>query len=351
LTDSQLKRPQAQERVLCFEEATGKPLWTHSYAVTYPDWAFTPRQEAGPSATPIVESGRVYALGGNGKVHCLDARDGSLIWQRHLDRDYQVEVLICRASPLIEGDLLILFTGAKPGACVLALNKHTGNEVWKALDESVGNGSPIAITVGGKRQLIVWTQESVTSLDPTTGKAHWRERLVTSNNDAVATPVFQGNLLLVSGFMMNLDENRPAATVLWPDTKAVSRRVLSNTSTPLIHGSHVFSARSSGHLVCLNARTGKQIWETDKVTDLKGGASIHLTVNGDGVLLYTDKGDLIVAKLTAQGYQEISRSHLLKPLYPFGKRNVTWSPPAYADHCVFARNEKELVCASLAAKP
>jgi hypothetical protein len=167
LTDSQLKRPQAQERVLCFDEASGKPLWTHSYPVTYPDWAFTPSQEAGPSATPIVEANRVYAIGGNGHVFCLDARNGNVLWQRRLDKDYQIEVLICRASPLIEGDLLILFTGAKPGACVLALNKHAGHEVWKALDESVGNGSPIVITAGGKRQLIVWTQESVTSLDPT----------------------------------------------------------------------------------------------------------------------------------------------------------------------------------------
>jgi hypothetical protein len=69
------------------------------------------------------------------------------------------------------------------------------------------------------------------------------------------------------------------------------------------------------------------------------------------VFLYTDRGELILAKLTAQGYQEISRSQLVKPLYPFGKRNMTWSPPAYANRCVFARNEKELICASLVAKP
>src|SRR5262245_5140958 len=65
LTDSQLKRPQAQERVLCFEEATGKPLWTHSYAVTYPDWAFDSTGR-GPTATPVVHDGKVYAVGNKG---------------------------------------------------------------------------------------------------------------------------------------------------------------------------------------------------------------------------------------------------------------------------------------------
>jgi hypothetical protein len=85
------------------------------------------------------------------------------------------------------------------------------------------------------------------------------------------------------------------------------------------------------------------------VTDLTGGASIHLTANGDRVFLYTDRGDLIQAKLTARGYQEISRSQLLKPVYSFGKRNVTWSPPAYANRQIFARSEREPVCTSLAA--
>jgi hypothetical protein len=104
-------------------------------------------------------------------------------------------------------------------------------------------------------------------------------------------------------------------------------------------------------LVCLNAKTGKQIWETEKVTDLKGGASIHLTPNGDAVFLYTDRGELIRARLTAEGYQEIGRTRLLEPTYPIFGRKVAWPPPAYANRHVFARNDKELVCASLAAQP
>src|SRR6185503_13738978 len=108
-----------------------------------------------------------------------------------LDKKYEIGVLSCRGSPLIEANLLILFTGAKPGACVIALDKKTGKEVWKALNESVSNSSPLVIAAGGKRQLIVWTGESVTSLNPATGETYWREAMVTSNNDAIPTPVFQ----------------------------------------------------------------------------------------------------------------------------------------------------------------
>ena len=76
-----------------------------------------------------------------------------------------------------------------------------------------------------------------------------------------------------------------------------------------------------------------------------------MTPNGDGVFLYTDKGELIRAELASKGYREISRTRLLEPTYAFAGRKVAWPPPAYANRCVFARNDKEIVCASLAAKP
>jgi outer membrane protein assembly factor BamB len=351
VTDSLLARTAAQERVHCFDEATGKSLWTNAYDVVYPEWAFTAGQEGRPGATPIVDAGKIYALGGNGHVHCLEAPTGKVLWEKRLEKEYEIQVLSCRTSPLIEGDLLILFTGGKPGACVTALDKNSGKQIWRALDESISNSSPIVITAGGKRQLIVWTGESVTSLAPATGEVYWRERLVTSNNDAIATPVSEKNLLLLSGLMLELRVEEPLATTLWPTSRAVSRRVLSNTSTPLLRGDHLYSAKSSGELVCLEARTGQQLWETDKVTGLKSGASIHLTANGDSVFLFTDEGVLIRARLTPQGYQELSRARLLEPTVPFGGKMLAWVAPAYANRHVFARSDRELVCASLAANP
>ena len=244
---------------------------------------------------------------------------------------------------------MIVFRGGNPAAGVVALHQDTGKEVWKALDETLTFSSPIVISSGGKRQLIVWTQESVTSLDPAAGTTYWRQRLLTSSDYAVSTPVFDQDRLLIGGLMFRLDSDRPAAAVLWPKSKAPARRIFSHTSTALLRGDHLFSAKSTGELVCVEASTGQQIWQTDKVTDLNNGASIHLTRNGDSVLLYTDKGELVRARLSAEGYQEISRVAVLEPTFPFAGRNVAWSPPAYANHHIFARNGKELICASLAA--
>ncbi|MGH2625414.1 MAG: PQQ-binding-like beta-propeller repeat protein, partial [Anaerolineales bacterium] len=349
LADSEAVQPRAKERLHCFDEATGKALWTHADEVAYPNWAFTPEQEIGPVATPIVQDGKVYTQGRLGHLFCLDARTGEVLWRKHLETDYQAAWAPGAPSPLIEGDLLILFIGGKPGACVVALHKDTGHEAWKALDESLTYSSPIVISAGGKRQLIVWTQESVTSLDPAAGTTYWRRRLLTSGDYAVSTPVYHKDRLLIGGLMLQLDPGRPAAAVLWPASKAPARRIFSHTSTALFRGDHLFSARSSGELICLEACTGEQIWESAGVTELKNGASIHLTPNGDSVFLYTDRGELIRARLTPEGYKEISRVALLEPTMPFGGRKVTWSPPAYANRHIYARNGKELICASLAA--
>jgi outer membrane protein assembly factor BamB len=348
LADSVVVKPQARERVRCFDETSGKVLWTHTYPVAYEDWAFDPRQEIGPVATPVVRDDKVYTVGRVGHLFCLD-RKGGVLWRRDLSKDYQVAFAPGAPSPLIDGDLLILFIGGKPGACVIGLNKDTGKEVWRALKESLTFSSPIVISSGGKKQLIVWTRESVTSLDPATGKTWWRQRLATSSEYAVSTPVFHKDRLLIGGLMFQLDPDKPAARVLWPPSKAPSRRIFSHTSTALFRGDHLFTARSSGELICVEAATGKQVWESAKVTDLRNGASIHLTPNGDSVLLYTDRGQLIRARLTAEGYHEVSRVALLEPTFPFAGRKVAWSPPAFANRRIFARSGKELICASLAA--
>jgi outer membrane protein assembly factor BamB len=350
VSDVELMAPHARERVLAFDVATGRPRWSHARDVAYPDWVFTPEGKRGPTATPVVQDGKLFTVGSLGDLLCLNARTGEVLWEKELAKEYKVKEFSTNASPLIEGDLLILFIGGQPKACVVALDKNSGKEIWKSLDESVTNSSPIVVTAGGRRQLIVWTQESVTSLNPRTGETWWRQRLLTSSDYVVSTPVYSNNRLLIGGLMMTLDPDEPHAEVLWPKTRATARRVLSNTSTALIRGDHVFSARSSGELICLEASTGDQLWKTDKVTDVMSGASMHLTDNGDSVLIYNERGELIRAQLTPEGYHEISRAALVEPTYPFGGRNVVWPPAAYANGHFFARSDKELVCASLVAE-
>ena len=130
-------------------------------------------------------------------------------------------------------------------------------------------------------------------------------------------------------------------------SRAATKRVWSNTSTPLFQGDHIYSARTSGELICVEAATGHVLWETNSVTSLKNGACVHLTLNGNSVLLFTDQGNLIRARLSPHGYQELGRARLLEPTHPCNGRNVVWPPPAYANRRVFTRNDKELVCAEL----
>ncbi|MBI3849988.1 MAG: PQQ-binding-like beta-propeller repeat protein [Verrucomicrobia bacterium] len=356
VTDSRLEKPKSWERVHCFDERSGKPLWISSNEVHYVERAFEQQKQgspSGPCPTPIVEGGRLFTLGATGDLLCLDARTGRLIWKKILTQTYRLEESPEMTScPLIEGGLLVVLICGKPSACVVAFDKRTGKEVWRALnDPPHAFSSPIVISAGGKRQLIVWTPKAVTSLNPATGKTWWREELITREDYAVATPVHRGEMLLVSGLMFRLGRNKPAASVLWPETKALSLRVLSHTCMPLILGEHVFAGKMGGRLVCLEARTGKQVWETDKVTGLANAATIHLTPNGDSVLIFTDQGNLIRARLDAAGYYEQSRVQLIEPDYQFGDRKIVFAPLAFANRHVFARNCHELICASLATKP
>jgi outer membrane protein assembly factor BamB len=352
LASSEWKGEQAWEHLRCVDEKTGATLWTHSYPVGYDAQWREGNSQDGPRATPTVHEGKLYMIGADADAYCLDAATGEVCWKKALRNEYGLGDHRCiTPSPLIEEDLVIFVPGGKPDAGVVAFDRKTGKEVWRALEGRWTYSSPIIVVAGGKRQLIVWTALAVTSLNPSTGKTYWREMQDLENGPSlVATPVVQGDLLLVSGMMFRLDSAKPAATLIWPETKATGRLVLSSTSMPLIQADYVYSERMNGQLFCLEAKTGKHVWKSDKLTKLAGGAALHLTPQGDAVWIFTDQGDLIRARLGPEGYQELCRAHLLDPTTPFSGRKVAWSPPAFANRHVFARNAKELVCASLEAK-
>lgn len=348
LIGSELQRPKARECVRCLDEKTGKELWQHAYDVTYPDWAFDPKQNSGPNATPMVKGGKVYTLGQMGDLYCLDAAKGGVLWHRNLMKDFGTkEFTGTTPSPLIEGSLLILPIGADNGATVVAFDMETGKEVWRALNDPWTYASSLVISAGGQRQLIVWTPKAVTSLDPSNGKTWWREDIDTTNQYGSATPMQRGDKLLISGLLFQLDATKPAATVLWPESRSPTKVVLSACSISLLQDDCVFSGKTNGHLVCLDASDGKILWDTDQVTGKGQGATIHLTPNGDSALIFTDQGNLIRARLTREGYQELSRVHVVDPVQPFAGRKLIWPPPAYANGHVFIHNGGELVRASL----
>jgi outer membrane protein assembly factor BamB len=351
VTHSVLMKPLAKERIQCFDEATGNPLWNYDYDIIFPDWSFEPGGGGPPCPTPIVDGGKIYTAASDGHLHCLVAETGALVWQKEIEKEYKIKQLSCRPSPLIDGNLFIVFTGATPGASMMALDKESGKEVWKSLEDGISNTSPIVVDAGGARQLIVWTADSVASLNPATGAVYWRDAMVTSTNDCIPTPVVQGRRLLIGGLMMELSGDAPSAKVVWPVTTNAAKRILSNTSTAVVVDDYVYSAKSNGEFVCLDAATGNQVWETDTVTAKRGGASIHITLAGEHAYLFSDQGDLILARLNPKAYTEISRTHLLEPTTPFGGSNHVWPPPAFANRHVYVRNDEEVVCASLIATP
>ena len=237
---------------------------------------------------------------------------------------------------------------------LVALDQATGREVWKALAEAATWSSPVIISAGGTRQLIIWMRQSITSLNPTNGAVYWREPTVSGGSPgfaAVSTPVIQGDRLLVSGLMFQLDKTRPAAKVLWPDTPSGTHRILSDTSTPLLKDDSIYSPRSGGLFVCLDAATGHERWQTNTVTELRQGACVHLTPNGSSLFLFTDQGDLVRARLSPAGYTELGRTHLIDPTSPLFEKKFAWSAPAFANRNIFVRNDRELRCYSLAARP
>ncbi len=355
VTDRQVRaggEPPEVERVACFEEATGKPLWVHAYPCDYHNMEYG----NGPRASPTVHEGKVYTLGTKGHLFCLDAAKGEVLWKKDLVKEHKARVprYGASAAPLVEGDLVIVCVGGEPEASVMAFDRHTGREVWKALRDRPAYSAPIVISAGGCRQAIVWTADAVNSLDPATGKVHWSVPYKATFDEAqvVASPVLHNDLLLCldawnrGSLMLKLDAGKPAATVLWKTRS----RPTTMFSTPLfLDDRHFCGIDTDGSLYCADATSGAEVWRTSEPTGGKLG-NAHLTPNGDRVFLFNQQGHLVLARLTPKGYEERGRCLLVEPTAGYRAQGpVAWAHPAYANQCVLARNDRELVSVSLAA--
>ncbi|MFO0817119.1 MAG: PQQ-binding-like beta-propeller repeat protein [Pirellulales bacterium] len=362
--------PKEVERVLCFDEQTGATLWVHSYDCQYnraatkspPTRGYSIGYTAGPRASVVIAGGRAYSLGATGHAFALDAASGQVIWQRDLEQDYQIEMPIwgIAASPLLVGDLVVLHIGGRPGACVVALDARTGKERWKALDDRAQYATPVLVRQGDQTVIVVWTGDSVAGLDPVSGAVHWRDVLKPRNMPiGVASPVVAGDRLFCTSFydgslLLKLDAAAPKAERLWHrvgrserDTDALQSII----STPIVLGDHVYGVDSYGELRCLELRSGGRVWEDLTATPKSRWSTIHFVQNGDRTWMFNERGQLIIARLTPKGYEEISRAQLIEPtLDQLNQRGgVCWSHPAFANKHIVARNDKELARASLAA--
>lgn len=354
-----VEQPDEQERIHCFRWTDGQKLWTFAYECRY--GALTYR--TGPRASVTVADGLAYSLGSVGHLVCLDAETGRMLWRKDLRHEYQAEMPEwgIASAPLVEGDLLICQVGGPGGACLVAFDKRTGQERWRALDDPASYSAPILIEQAGRRVLVCWTGSRVVGVDPQTGELLWDSPFRHSRwIIAIATPVFDRNRLFVSAFydgslMLRVDPDRPAVEEIWRRRGVDERQtdaLHALMSTPCILGDYVYGVDTYGELRCLDARTGDRIWEDRTATSQVRWGNIHMVQNGEYTWMFNDQGELIIARLTPGGYHELSRAKLIEPTLGQLRRRdgVCWSHPAFAYRHVFARNDVRLVCASLAAE-
>ncbi len=341
-----------QERVLCLDEASGRILWQHAY-----DSPYNISYPSGPRASPAVAGNRVYTLGAEGDLRCLDVASGRLVWSRSFKRDYGVETQTWgfASPPLVDGDRVFCLVGGT-GHTVVAFDRETGRELWRALNAREPGYAPMTVLeAGGRRQLIVWDSDSINGLDPATGQVFWSEPFKTKMAHAIGTPRQHGDFLFISSFfdgslLLRLDTREPKVTEVWR-IKGVSEirpeGLHSLMSTPFIADGHIYGVCSFGHLRGLKLETGERLWETLAPTRPDGKPARWTTAfivrHEDRYFIYNEVGDLIIARLTPQGYEEISRVHLLDPTNKAGGRDVHWSHPAFANGHVLVRNDRELI--------
>ncbi|HEX4143348.1 MAG TPA: PQQ-binding-like beta-propeller repeat protein [Pirellulales bacterium] len=353
-----LVEPNQIERIHCFDWRDGKEIWSHSYDCPYVEVGYAD----GPRASVTVDDGRAYALGAMGHLFCLDAVTGKVLWQKEPGKDYKIDMQEwgIASAPLIEGDLAIVQIGAH-GACLMAFDKRTGEQRWKALDDRTSYSAPIMIEQGGKRVLACWTGDNVVGLDPQAGTVYWKQRFKPNRMViSIASPAVDADRLMVSSFydgslMLKLDRDKPAIEQLW---RRQGRDELHTDSlhavlsTPYIDGDYVYGVDSQGELRCLSATTGDRIWENLTAGPKTRWGTIHMVRNGDRTWMFNERGQLLIAQLTPTGFHEISRAQLIEPTTgQLARRGegVCWAHPAFAHRHVFARNDEALVCASLEA--
>ena len=348
--------PEEQERIHCFESETGKELWTFAYPCRYEGIGYT----AGPRASVVMDEGRAYALGSMGHLHCLDAITGKVVWSKDMNLEYEILMPIwgIAAAPLVVDDKLILHIGGSNNACIVALDKKTGEERWTASGDNASYSAPYLTTQAGNPLVVVWTGDHLNGLAPETGEIYWKIPFRIKMQMGVSTPVRYDNYLFVSGFfngslLAEISDEEMTAKIKWL-RHGVNER---NTdalhcciNTPVILDGYVYGIDSYGEMRCLELETGDRVWENTSVVNRNRWANVHFIQNGEITWMFNERGELIISKLSPEGFEEISRAGLIEPTTAQLNRKgtgVTWTHPAFAGRHVYVRNDRELVCADL----
>ena len=353
------------ERTICLRADNGEQVWERAnevdYQISYGE---------GPRATPTVADRKVYALGAMGLLECLDAEKGTLLWRRDFQKEYAAphQAWGWAAHPLLDGDRLVTLVGGK-GSAVVAFDRNTGKELWRNLDsEEVGYAPVLLAALGGKSQYIVYMSDGVYGLEPATGKKLWGltypvEGKPSRPSVPITRPMMieENKLYLTSGYegelLIDLGPSGTAPEVVYHGTNIQkpggdAKGLHGLMTTPILAAGLVVGVDFNGELRGLDPKTGERKWESLAFWGNKPAlfGTAFLTPHEDRCFAFTDQGDLWLGQFTAKGYEQTSKVHLIDAVQPArGRRKVVWTHPAYADKAVFVRNQREIVCASIAA--
>ena len=349
------RRLPGKERVVCLNEKDGKILCERSYDCPY---TTTATYAIGPRCTPTVDGQLVYTLGAEGDLLCLNVADGTVVWSCDFKAKYDLQIPVwgVASHPLIAGDHLICMVGGPNATCV-ALNKLTGQEVWRSGSaREPGYCPPVIYEFGGERQLVIWDSDAVRGMNPETGEVFWSVEFEPTFAMSIGAPQQQGRLLFAMAFNRKStvirvgDDNRSAEIVWLGDTRRGIGGVL---NTAVVRDGFIYACGNGGRYICAELETGNRRWSTFAPSTGKRPASwanVFTVRHEDRFFHANDFGDLIIAKMSPSGYQEISRAHLIEPTHQVSGRTLVWSHPAFANRSIYLRNDKEVRCYSL-AKP
>lgn len=320
--------------VYCLDTRTGKEVWHYSYPCRNTNYP-------GPRTTPTVDDSHVYSLSWEGHLFCFNAKDGRVIWKRHLAD----ESLAMRpnwgfcSSPVIDGDLLILNV-CKSG---IALNKKTGKVVWKSEPVQCSLPSPVLFNSNGKRMAAISNGNKLYAVDIKTGKIQWshlRERMSID-------PIIFDNKIFLQGYRKSrlVDINGSKPKLLMESSNLKFHGFLNFVIIDgYVYGFHL--ERNKDHLACMDLKTGELKWK-----QYMGDFGALIAANGKLIIL-KGNGTLIIAEASPEAYKVISSARVLKMADNTGLQRPQqchcWTIPALSNGKIYARNNYgEVVCVNL----
>ena len=228
----------------------------------------------------------------------------------------------------------------------------------------MGYSAPVIAEAGGVKQLIIWLSDSLAGLNPETGAIYWKHAHPEKASNpgmpsvTIITPKVVGNMVYVSSAYdglcaIKLTSDPKKSEIAWrAKVGPKGPSLLPILMTSLIHRDGYFYgiAADSGEVICANAKDGAEVWKSDSLFGGKAAlfGSAFWVEHGERLFTFTDAGDLAILKLTPKGYEESCRAHVMEPIGADRGRKVIWAHPAFADRKMIFRNEKEIVCVSLA---